>query len=301
MGLVVRALACLALLVVAGCELDGARVPTSGAAASAPPAPRTVDTNACVWAFNGQCDDSRHVGAASSGCPHRTDATDCQALPMRSVPELAGNTCQWAFDGECDDMRHVGADTGVCRPGTDQADCSGLQPRGRQDLAGNTCQWAFDGECDHRGIGTGVCPEGTDMADCSQLDRADGFSYGALACAAGGGNCGVWGAAIGYPTPRAAQVAALQECGTRDCGLATTFSRGGCVAVATAPNGGHGWALNAGNLSAGTGARDVCGQRGGRNCTVAVRGCVAPCGGTGPGPGTCDTSDMLGARERSPR
>ncbi len=301
MGRVARAFACLMLLVVAGYEPDATRVPTSGTAASAPPAPRTADTDACVWAFDGECDDSRHVGAVTTACPHRTDATDCRALRLRSAQELAVNTCQWAFDGECDDMRHVGAVTGACQPGTDQADCSGLQPRGRQDLAGNTCQWAFDGECDHRGIGTGICPERTDTADCWELNRADGFSYGALACEAAGGDCRVWGAAIGYPTPRAAQLAALEECGTHDCGLATTFSRGGCMAVATAPNGGHGWAVNAGNLSAGTGALDVCSQRGGRDCTVAVQGRVAQCGGPGPGPGTCDPSDMLGARERSTR
>ncbi len=140
-------------------------------AAAQPPGSRprstpTADSDHCQWARDGECDDTRYLGAISGACRHGSDASDCRGLQLRPPQQLVGNTCQWAFDGECDDSRYIGAITGVCRHGTDMADCGLLRLRSRQELVGNTCRWAFDGECDHPHVGTGACPAGTDAADC---------------------------------------------------------------------------------------------------------------------------------------
>lgn len=86
--------------------------------------------DSCQWAFDGECDEGRYAGSATSLCPMGTDTTDCTraGLQIRSSTGYS-NSCQYAYDGDCDDARYFGNDFDLCDPGTDEADCAGLRLR----------------------------------------------------------------------------------------------------------------------------------------------------------------------------
>ena len=78
-------------------------------------------TNACTYAYDGDCDDGG-PGADTSLCSFGTDCGDCgprSGMPTRGV---CTNTCQWAADGECDDGG-PGSINDLCGFGTDCTDC----------------------------------------------------------------------------------------------------------------------------------------------------------------------------------
>jgi hypothetical protein len=68
----------------------------------------------CVFALDGQCDDSAYADAMTEVCDTGTDTTDCNAS--------CEATCPWDGDGQCDDGGE-GSDTAVCSLGTDCTDC----------------------------------------------------------------------------------------------------------------------------------------------------------------------------------
>ena len=164
MRTVAIALTCLSALGMVGCQPQSTR-PMIGMASLTQVQVHTGGGgvqagNTCDWAFDGECDDVRYLGAVTNACRPNTDESDCRGLPLRPSEDLVGNTCQWAYDGECDDDRYVGAITRACRRGTDEADCQGLPLRSAGQEEGNTCTYAFDDECDdNRYIGamSGVC------------------------------------------------------------------------------------------------------------------------------------------------
>lgn len=135
------------------------------------------------------------------------------------------------------------------------------------------CQYANDGECDEPGIGTSVCEAGTDTADCSQLNVADGYLYGALACAAS--YCGeAWGLVVDQTTASGAHKGALEQCGDSTCILEVTFSRGRCLAVATSEKyGAHGWATRSSLAEAEADALSNCNDSQGENCQIVASAC----------------------------
>ncbi len=135
------------------------------------------------------------------------------------------------------------------------------------------CEFANDGECDEPGIGTSVCEAGTDTADCSQLNVADGYLYGALACATS--YCGdAWGLAVDQTTASAAHKNAIEQCGDSTCALEVTFSRGRCLAVATSEKyGAHGWATRSSLAEAEADALSNCNDGEGQTCEIVVSAC----------------------------
>ena len=107
--------------------------------------------NSSEWAFDGECDDPRFVGAGMDEIlldeDAFADAADCQALYQKGAIQLRGgntkstgsnfgdNTSEWAYDGECDDPRFTGPGVDEILldedRGHDAADCQALFNKGR--------------------------------------------------------------------------------------------------------------------------------------------------------------------------
>ncbi|MCB1396242.1 MAG: hypothetical protein H6898_08610 [Rhodobacter sp.] len=176
--------------------LDGEVMGPDGRCAdgSNPPQPQPGE-NACQYAYNNQCDESRYggTGACYPGtdtydctnqrpgadsciyhhnnrcdepglCAPGTDTADCA---QRSIGD--NDSCPWAHNNRCDEARYGGA--GICADGTDTSDCRGTRGDPPADRA-NSCQWANDGECDDPtvpGHHTSACAPGTDTNDCNRM------------------------------------------------------------------------------------------------------------------------------------
>lgn len=107
--------------------------------------------NSSQWAYDGECDDPRFVGAGMDEIlldeDAYADAADCQALYQKGIIQLRGsntkssggnfgdNASQWAYDGECDDPRFTGPGVDEILldedRGHDAADCQALYNTGR--------------------------------------------------------------------------------------------------------------------------------------------------------------------------
>lgn len=107
--------------------------------------------NSSQWAYDGECDDPRFVGAGMDEIlldeDAFADAADCQALYQKGIIQLRGsntkstsenfgdNSSQWAYDGECDDPRFTGPGVdGILLDedrGHDAADCRTLYNTGQ--------------------------------------------------------------------------------------------------------------------------------------------------------------------------
>ncbi len=108
--------------------------------------------NSSQWAYDGECDDPRFVGAGMDEIlldeDAYADAADCQALYQKGIIQLRGgstktvsggnfgdNASQWAYDGECDDPRFTGPGVdGILLDedrGHDAADCRALYNNGQ--------------------------------------------------------------------------------------------------------------------------------------------------------------------------
>ena len=138
------------------------------ATAAAQQTPAAGTNNSCIFAHDGECDET------SGTCAAGTDSADCRP----GAAADPANSCRFAFDHRCDEP---GKGSGHCAAGTDTADCAAAAapaapvqipdapaqtPAPAAGPGDDSCPFAKDHDCDEPVIGSGACAAGTDTTDC---------------------------------------------------------------------------------------------------------------------------------------